>query len=109
MMSAMAASAVVQKRLLQGKRVLSTCYHGRNRSGLVSAMSLVRTFGMRPSMAIKAVRVARRNALQNPRFLMFLMSGEKLLIKSNLLFYHDLIDSHRHLDRLSLRLRDGVF
>jgi hypothetical protein len=78
MMSAMRASAIVQRRLLQGKKVLSACYHGRNRSGLVSAMSLVRTFGMRPSMAIQAVRSARRNALQNPQFLMFLMAGERL-------------------------------
>lgn len=77
MMSAVACSQVVSRRLKAGARVLSTCHHGRNRSGLVSAMSIVRTFGVKPSQAIRMVRNARRYALQNPQFLMFLMAGER--------------------------------
>lgn len=77
MMSAVAGSQAVSRKLMSGARVLSTCHHGRNRSGLVSAMSIVRTFGVKPSQAIRMVRNARRYALQNPQFLMFLMAGER--------------------------------
>ena len=50
-----------------GKRVLIHCAAGINRSGLLSAASLIRG-GYEPDEAIRLVRDARTNALNNPNF-----------------------------------------
>jgi len=75
--AAIRAAKLVAAHLKAGHRVLSTCHHGRNRSGLVSAMSLVLAYEMRPSQAIIAVKLARRDALTNPQFLKLLMAAER--------------------------------
>lgn len=59
----------VARRLRAGQRVLVTCYAGRNRSGLVNALTLLRMTGAPPQMVIDRIRMRRgRNALSNPYF-----------------------------------------
>ena len=50
-----------------GKRVLIHCAAGINRSGLLSAASLIRG-GTDPDEAVRLVRAARTHALNNPNF-----------------------------------------
>lgn len=65
---AMDASRVAADAIERGKRVLSTCHMGLNRSGLVSALTLLR-LRWTPEEAIAAIRHARGpNALTNPSF-----------------------------------------
>jgi protein-tyrosine phosphatase len=66
-----AANRVIEA-LRAGKRVLSTCAMGRNRSGLVSALALVGRYGMSGREAAAHVRRRRKNALTNPSFSEFL-------------------------------------
>lgn len=62
------AAAHVAAALRAGRRVLVTCWMGRNRSGLVVALALVR-LGASPNVAIEMVRRARgEHALSNPAF-----------------------------------------
>jgi hypothetical protein len=61
------AAAVVAARLRAGKRVLVTCFMGRNRSGWISGLALV-NLGLSPRSAIERVR-RRPNALHNQYFL----------------------------------------
>ena len=58
----------------EGKKVLGTCFAGRNRSGLVCALTLCRgPEAMGPDAAIEAVRAARGDsAFRNPWFEAFL-------------------------------------
>lgn len=80
------AAVSVAKRLarhiLAGATVLVTCNQGRNRSGLISALTLLRLNGrMTAGRACHMVRRARGpNALTNPSFVKFLntvaMPGE---------------------------------
>jgi len=65
-----AASAVL-KELAYGRKVLVTCFAGRNRSGLVSALVLKR-LGWPGAAAVEKVRSARRNALTNESFVRYL-------------------------------------
>jgi hypothetical protein len=59
--------------LKEGLRVLVTCRQGRNRSGTVCGLSLMRgPAKMSSEQAIKTVRAARSNALGNPDFVKFL-------------------------------------
>jgi len=71
---AVAAAGRVIRWLGQGLRVLITCYAGRNRSGLVSAIALCRgPAAMAPEQAVRTVRAARGpDSLANPYFLEFL-------------------------------------
>jgi protein-tyrosine phosphatase len=64
-------AAELAKVLHRGGRCLVTCAQGRNRSGLVSALTLI-TLGWKADDAIKAVRDARENALSNPVFVDYL-------------------------------------
>lgn len=66
-----AANRVVDM-LRNGRRVLSTCVKGRNRSGLVSALTLVGRYGMSGAEAAERIRARRLNALTNPSFSEFL-------------------------------------
>lgn len=74
--TAVQTAQVVSDQLRKGRRVLSTCHQGRNRSGLVSAMALCLTYGYKPSEAIQIVRLARMHALTNPQFVRLLLSAE---------------------------------
>lgn len=53
--------------VLNGKSVLSTCWAGRNRSGLMSAFTLMK-LGATDDQAIELVRAARVGGLSNPAF-----------------------------------------
>jgi protein-tyrosine phosphatase len=55
--------------LENGGKVLSTCWMGWNRSGLVSAITLHLWLGVDGRKAIQMVREGRRKALKNPGFL----------------------------------------
>jgi protein-tyrosine phosphatase len=69
------ASIVVANAVRKGKRVVVTCWLGRNRSGLVTALALVR-LGASPDAAIDAVRMARGpEALSNPTFVDLILSA----------------------------------
>lgn len=57
----------VARRVRARQRVLVTCAQGRNRSGLVSALSLV-LLGWRPADAVRHIQRTRSFALTNPRF-----------------------------------------
>lgn len=67
----------VVAELKAGRRVLVTCHQGRNRSGLVTALSLIGTYGMKPSAAISQIRQHRIQALTNRSFTDWLMGPEK--------------------------------
>lgn len=59
----------VASRVRSGKGVLSSCHMGLNRSGLVSALTLMKLVNLEPDEAIGLVRVARgSDALHNNVF-----------------------------------------
>ena len=68
--TARTARREVAVRLLEGRRVLVTCHAGLNRSGLVSALSLLRIAprGFTPYDAVRLVQSRRAGALRNPYF-----------------------------------------
>ena len=69
------ASELVANALRIGKRVLVTCWQGRNRSGFIVAMALVR-LGIHPDQAIELVRRARgQTALSNEAFVGIIRSS----------------------------------
>ena len=65
---AVEAGRVVAADLQMGRRVLSTCWQGRNRSGLVSALGLHMLLGISGDAAVDIVRKNRRGAMTNPLF-----------------------------------------
>jgi len=70
---------LVAKSLANGRSVLSTCWKGWNRSGLVSALTLTRVGGVPPSSAVSAVRRARGSlALSNPSFVRMIYGDFRL-------------------------------
>lgn len=69
---AIKAASMVAKDVANGKNVLVTCMQGRNRSGLVTAISLVKLTGMSGKQAVRLVKNRRQNALTNPVFCQFL-------------------------------------
>ncbi len=72
--TAIRAARLITKRMKEQKRVLVTCLQGRNRSGLVSALTLY-MLGMPARLAIDQVRTKRqRNALMNPHFVQALLN-----------------------------------
>lgn len=56
------------KRLQEGKKTLVTCWAGRNRSGLVSALALSAVGDMTPAQAGELIRSKRLGALTNMSF-----------------------------------------
>lgn len=60
------------RRARAGRAVLITCAQGRNRSGLITALTLARMTGLSGTEAMRAVQERRRSpfggALQNPQF-----------------------------------------
>lgn len=62
------ASAEVTKRLKNGQRVLTTCWQGFNRSGLINGLTLIQ-FGFTYDKTLELIkRVRGNNALSNPYF-----------------------------------------
>jgi protein-tyrosine phosphatase len=59
-------------RVRMGEKVLVTCNMGINRSGLVTAITLMRLTGMSGRDATLEVRSKRSHALQNTRFTRYL-------------------------------------
>lgn len=66
----------VRSQSENGGAILCHCHAGRNRSGLMSALLLLR-LGYTPIQAIDIVRTGRPNALANPTFVEFL-EGRKI-------------------------------
>lgn len=67
--TAMNTAMRVAKLVKQGKRVLVTCWAGRNRSGLVTALALMLLKKMNPDQAVGLIRAARSElAMRNPHF-----------------------------------------
>lgn len=64
-----AAARKVISRLRRGQRCLVTCWAGRNRSGLVTALALAGVSHMTPAQAGDRVQRLRHNALSNERFM----------------------------------------
>jgi protein-tyrosine phosphatase len=63
------AAARVARRLRAGRRVLSTCQMGLNRSSLVAAIAMHDVYGMTADEIIDRLRRARGSwALSNPNF-----------------------------------------
>lgn len=59
----------------EGKQVLITCMAGRNRSGLLTALVLMKRFGFSGAQAIEMVKERRGDfALTNPAFNSYLLS-----------------------------------
>ena len=71
--AALQAAAHVATAVRHGKRVLVTCNMGLNRSGLITALSLMLGAHVPRERAVALVRRARGpDALANPHFLVFL-------------------------------------
>lgn len=69
--------------LLAGQSVLSSCWAGWNRSGLMTAMTLMKLAKMPTDVAIARVRAARGpNALSNPVFVEILGAAERKLART---------------------------
>lgn len=66
------------KAALSGRKVLITCAMGLNRSGLITALTLMHGYRMRPSDAIKLIRGRRsKDCLCNPMFEQWLLNHER--------------------------------
>jgi hypothetical protein len=63
------AARIVADRLNEGRKVLITCWQGRNRSGLVSALSLHFYLGITGAEATRIVQTRRNRGLRNPVFI----------------------------------------
>lgn len=67
--TAVRAGRRVARRLRAGKRVLSSCAMGLNRSSLVAALAMHEVYGMSADAIIRRIRAARGPwALSNPNF-----------------------------------------
>jgi protein-tyrosine phosphatase len=74
--AAVTAARHVVRRWREGRSVLVTCHLGRNRSGLITALSLM-MLGMTDEQAIRAVRAARGPmALSNEHFVRVLAAAQ---------------------------------
>lgn len=69
---ALRAARIVATRLAQKRKVLVTCWQGKNRSGLVSAMALFLHLGISGQEATRIVQRKRAGALRNPVFVSLL-------------------------------------
>lgn len=74
--TAITAAQQVTEVIKAGGKVLVTCWQGKNRSGLVSALALHKLLGISGFQAIHRVRARRRRALSNPYFVEALMRIE---------------------------------
>jgi hypothetical protein len=62
----------VARGIRRGENILVTCMAGRNRSGLVTALTLRELTGMTGAQAVAIVQSKRPNALTNPHFVTLL-------------------------------------
>jgi protein tyrosine/serine phosphatase len=62
----------VSHEITKGGRVLCHCWGGRNRSGLVVALALMRLQGITGAEAVRAVKAVRSGALVNQHFVEYL-------------------------------------
>ena len=62
------AAGHAARRILQGGKVMSSCWAGKNRSGLVTAMILHGLTGLGGGDILAHMRKARPQALTNPQF-----------------------------------------
>jgi protein-tyrosine phosphatase len=73
MQYAIRAASYTIKKLNEGKRVLVTCWQGRNRSGIITALVLTFGYGKTPTESINMIRDSRGSgALGNDQFVSFL-------------------------------------
>jgi len=91
MSHAVRAAGRVSRWLMERKSVLVTCRMGKNRSGLICALTLCcGPTGLTPEQAVSKIRAARgQNALGNRQFLKFIKE-----------FYELRADSLKGVDRL---------
>lgn len=62
------------REVKHGRRILITCAMGLNRSGLITALTLMHAYGMPARDAIRLIRARRhRDALMNPMFEQWLL------------------------------------
>ena len=61
-----ATARAVARYVRAGRRVLVTCHQGRNRSGVIAGLALVK-LGMPRNQAVRLIRTLR-NGLTNPHF-----------------------------------------
>lgn len=63
--------------VLAGRKVMITCHMGLNRSGLMTALTLMHAYRMPPADAIKLIRGRRHNdCLGNPMFEQWLLNHD---------------------------------
>lgn len=67
-----AAADTVSKYVRDGKKVLVTCMMGRNRSGLIVALTLMKLLGWNGKQAVAHIKARRANALTNSSFVSIL-------------------------------------
>lgn len=67
-----------------GRRVLVTCAAGRNRSGLVSALALMKRRGLSGEEAVARVQAMRKDALTNESFAEYVRSRSQMLTDGSL-------------------------
>jgi len=84
---AVQTAGIVIRNLVQGRRVLVTCMQGRNRSGIVTALSMcMGPPQFLPSQAISRIRRARGpGAMQNTYFQRFLQKFYDYRVKARAL------------------------
>lgn len=69
------ASDMLAEEHKNGRKILVTCFAGRNRSGLVTGLTLMKRFGLTGESAIAEVKERRgEHALTNPVFTNYLKS-----------------------------------
>lgn len=67
-LAALGMSKRIAMHLARGRRVLTTCHAGLNRSGLVNVLTLHRLTGISGKKLVSYVRSVRPGALSNPHF-----------------------------------------
>lgn len=66
------------KAVMSGHKLMITCAMGLNRSGLITALTLMHGYKMRPSEAIRLIRGRRsKDCLCNPMFEQWLLNHER--------------------------------
>lgn len=68
MLCALQCADLVKNEVNSGGKCLITCYMGWNRSGLITALSLMKIYKMSGKQAVDHVRSMRKNALGNKFF-----------------------------------------
>ncbi len=76
-------SDLLVKYILDGSSVVTSCWAGYNRSGLISGLTMLR-LGVSPAQAIRQIRYARGIfAMSNPLFVDIVYKSERRLAAAN--------------------------